>query len=287
MLGDQFDEGLILYRTPTHYEYPPAGGKYSVTFEDVIAALRMAPVWIHSGWIEVVWKYRRTRLGPFWYTLSLAIFVIVMGVIWGKVLQQNPVEYFRYVGTSLIAWSFISSMITDATGLMIAGESTVMSMRFPYVAFAFKHVWCSLLLFAHHLILYIIIMACTTKSPGWPIFMAIPGLLLVMLNGIWISTIIGMACLKKRDLVLMIISLMQIMMFVTPVFWPKDLLGPELAYAVDFNPLYHLLTVLRSPLLGIEPPVSSWVWGIGTLAIGSVFSSWIYGKYRDRLAYWF
>jgi ABC-type polysaccharide/polyol phosphate export permease len=222
-----------------------------------------------------------------WDTLSLAIFVIVMGVIWSTVLKQDPVEYFRYVGTSLIVWSLVASQVTDATGIIISGESTAMAMRFPYIAFALKQVWSSLLLFAHHMILYVAIIVVSFKSPGWPLLLLVPALFLILANGVWMSLIVGMICLGKRDFVLVIASAMQIMMFVTPVFWPKDLLGSKLAYVVDFNPLYHLVTIARVPMLGGVPPLSSWLWAIGTLVVGSCITLWIYGRYRDRIAYWF
>ncbi len=266
---------------------PTPGGAFAVAFGDIKAAMQMASMWIHTGWIEVVWRHRRTRLGPFWHTLSLALFVIVMGVIWGKVLNQNPAEHFRYVGVNLIIWSLVVSQITDAAGIIISGESSAMSMRFPYIAFAFKHVWSSLLLFAHHMILYVAIMVVSLKFPGWPLLMLVPALLLILANGVWMSLLVGIICLSKRDFVLVIASAMQIMMFVTPIFWPKNLLGPELAYIVDFNPLYHLVTIARFPMLGGLPPLSSWLWALGTLAVGLCLTLWIYGRCRDQMAYWF
>lgn len=267
---------------------PTPGGRFAIALGDIRAAIRLAPIWLHSGWIEVVWRYRRTRIGPFWHTLSLGIFVTVMGVIWSRVLNQNPVDHFRYVGTSLIVWSLVASQVTDATEMIISGESTAMTMRFPYVAFALKHAWSSLLLFAHHMILYVFIMAGSLMWPGWRVFLLLPpALLLILLNGIWMSLLVGMVCLKKRDFVQVVASGMQIMMFITPVFWPRDLLGKELAYAVDYNPFYHLLTIARIPMLGGIPPLGSWLWAFGTLVAGFSFTAWIYGRYRDRIAYWF
>jgi len=276
--------------TPKSKDYvvfPAQGGSFSIALQDVIAAFERSSVWIHSGWIDVVWKFRRTRIGPFWHTLNLAAFVIVMGVIWSKVLNQNPVEHFRYVGTNLIIWTLIASFITDGTGIIISGQSTALSMRFPYVAFALGHAWRTLLLFCHHIVLYIGIIVGTLHMPGWQILLFFPALLLLLANGVWMSLLAGMICLKWRDVAPAVGSGMQIMMFVTPVFWPKDLLGPELAYAVDLNPLYHFVRLLRDPMLGAVSPLTTWLWVLGTLVVGSIVTMWIYGRYRDRFAYWY
>jgi len=266
---------------------PAPGGPFEVAWADVTAALRIAPVWLHSGWIDVVWRFRRTRLGPFWHTFGLAAFVIVMGVVWSTILRQDPTQYFRYVTVSLIVWTLIASFVTDATGIVIAGQATALSMRFPYPAFAFAHVWRGLLIFALHFVLYLVVMLGTLHWPGWAVLLALPGLLLVIANGVWMSLLAGMLSLNRRDLMPAIASAMQIMMFVTPVFWPRDMLGAHLAFAADFNPFYHLVRVVRDPLLGTIPPLDAWAWVVGTLVLGATATLWLYGRWRDRLAYWY
>ena len=72
---------------------------------------------------------------------------------------------------------------------------------------------------------------------------------------------------------------MQITMFVTPVLWPKDLLGSNLAFAADLNPLYHLTRIMRDPLLGVAVPLEEA--GFGPLPhsfMGSIVTFWVYGK---------
>jgi ABC-type polysaccharide/polyol phosphate export permease len=266
---------------------PSPGSPFAVSLHELGEAMHLAPVWLHAGWIDVVWRFRRTRLGPFWHTLSLAAFVLVMGVIWSSILHQDPLQYFRYVTASLIVWGLVASFITDATGILVAGQSTALSMRFPFVAFACAHVWRSLLLFAHQFVFYIAVMVFTLYSPGWTVFYAIPALLLIIANGVWMSLLAGIICLRVRDLIPATASAMQIAMFVTPVFWPKDLLGHKLAFAADFNPLYHLTTILRDPLLGVTPPLVSWLWVLATLIVGSMLTLWVYGKKRDRMPYWY
>src|SRR3954447_2113346 len=266
---------------------PAPGNPFAVASRDLVEAVRLAPVWIHAGLIDVVWRFRRTRIGPFWHTLSLAAFVLVVGVVWSTSLHQDPYGYFRYVTVSLIVWGLIASFITDGTNILIAGQSTALSMRFPYAAFAFAHVWRGLLLLGHHLVFYVFVMVLTGLSPGWTILLAIPALALLVANGVWMSLLAGIVCLRWRDMAQGISSAMQIAMFITPVFWPKQFLGPNLAFAADYNPLYHLVQILRDPLLGNVPPADSWIWASTTLVVGSVVTLWTYGRNRDRLPYWY
>lgn len=258
-----------------------------VAIADVRAAIEAAPVWLQTGWTDVIWKYRRTKIGPFWHTLNLAAFVVVMGVIWSVVLKQDPLVHFRYVATSLTVWALISAMITDGTATILGGQSTALSMRYPYVGFAFGHVWRSLLLFGHHLLLYVAILVFTLYPPTWSLLLLVPGLVLVLLNGVWLSLLIGIICLRRRDLTQVVASAMQIALFVTPIFWPRDLLGDKLAAAVDFNPLFHFVEILRGPMLGYTPGSVHWIWALGTLIAGGLLTAYVYGRTRDRLAFWY
>jgi len=266
---------------------PTPGHSLVVAWRDVVDGARLAPVWLYTGWIDVVQRFRRTRLGQFWHTLSLAAFILVMGVLWSTILRQDPIDYLRFTTTSLIVWSLISGLVTDGTMVIINGQATALSMRFPYTAFAMGHVWRGLLMFAHHFVLYILVMTATLYPPGWTGLLAVPGLLLVVANGFWMSLLVGMLALRRRDVIPAVGSAMQIMMFVTPVLWPKELLGPKLAFAADLNPLYHLVRVARDPLMGLAPGIENWAWAIGLLLVGGGATLWLYGRWRNRMPYWF
>ncbi|MBP5855612.1 ABC transporter permease [Marivibrio halodurans] len=276
-------------RTPAKpgFTTPERGGSFSVVISDIRESIRLAPVWLYSGWIDVLWKYRRTKLGAFWHTLALGAFVFVMGTIWAVVLKQDPTHHFRYVGTSLIVWSLLSYFVVEGTHCILSSGATALSIRFPFIAFAMGHVWRALLLFGHHCLLYLIIMVVTQFLPGWIALLALPALLLLVANGVWISLLVGIICMRSRDVVPAAASAMQIAMFVTPILWPKDMLGPELAYAVDYNPLYHLVRIVRDPLIGQMPDPVSWIWAVGTLIVGTAVTFWIYGRVRDRIAFWY
>jgi len=266
---------------------PSGGGAFSVALLDLKEALERYPLWLHQGWVDVVHKYRRTRIGPLWHTISLAIFIVAMGTFYSVILKIDPVTYFRNVTVNYIVWILISSAITDGTGHFVAAQATALSMRFPYCAYSFAQTWRGLLMFGHHLILYILIAAATLLVPSRAMVFAIPALALVLLNCVWLSMITGIACLRFRDLSPAITSGVQVLMLITPVFWPVSMLGKQFAFLAELNPFSHLVAVLRDPMLGRIPDTGDWLWVAGSAAVGWLVTLWIYGRYRDRFAYWY
>jgi ABC-type polysaccharide/polyol phosphate export permease len=266
---------------------PSIGRSLAIAVFDLGDAIHRYPLWIHQGWIDVVQRYRRTIIGPLWHTLSLGIFIISMGTVWAVILKIDIYSYFRFITINLIIWNLISNSIVEGTGILIAGQATALSMRFPYGAFALAHVWRGLLMFGHHSLLYLLVVIGTGLVPTMATILALPALALILLNGAWMSLLAGISCLRFRDLTPAIASGMQILMFVTPVFWPPTMLGSRLEFIAQLNPFYHLVLIMRDPLLGNVPPLASWLWAIGFFVVGGLGTLLVYGRYRDRFAYWY
>ena len=43
--------------------------------------------WAMLAWSDIRLRYRRTKLGPFWMTLNMALMIISVGAVWGFIFQ--------------------------------------------------------------------------------------------------------------------------------------------------------------------------------------------------------
>ncbi len=117
--------------------------------------------------------------------------------------------------------------------------------------------------------------------------LAIPGLALVLINGLWVSLLFGIICLRFRDVPPLVSSALQIAMLITPLFWPADTLtGMKRFVFVELNPLYHVVDVVRAPLVGRVPEAASYTVMVA-LAIGGWWLTYaMFKRFRKRIAYW-
>lgn len=258
-----------------------------VAASDLDSSIARRDLWIHQGFIDVIRRYRRTMLGPLWHTLHLGAMILLLGFVWSAIFKIDTAAYFRTVTPTLIVWTLIASIVVEGCGTFVAAQSTALSIRFPFTAFIFAHLWRMVLIFAHHLVLLVIVYLVLGAWPGSTLLLAIPGLALILLNGFWISLLLSILTLKARDTQQIVASGMQIALFATPVFWPRDLLGPQFAALIDYNPLYHLLLIGRDPFIGRTPPMESWLWAASMAAVGLTVSLLLFGAVRRRLAYWY
>ena len=153
---------------------------------------------------------------------------------------------------------------------------------------AYALVWRTFLIFVHNLAVYLVIVLLLKPSVfGFTTLFAIPGLALVLANGVWVSLLLGMLCLRYRDVQQLVASIMQIAMLVTPLFWPVDtLVGIRKIVFVDLNPLFHVLDMVRAPLVGRVPDAISYGFMIVLTIVGWWLTYETFKRFRKRIAYW-
>jgi ABC-type polysaccharide/polyol phosphate export permease len=142
------------------------------------------------------------------------------------------------------------------------------------------------IVFLHNLLIFIGV-AVYGGVPVTPAsFLVIPALALVFVNGVWVTLLVGMLCARFRDVQQVITSLLQISMFITPIFFRSEQLGPQFVRFVDFNALFHYVDIVRSPLLGRAPALWSWIVVFVGTVVGWAITLWLFSRFRRRLSYW-
>ena len=56
--------------------------------KDILTGMCSLRIWGTLGWHDIKQRYRRSVLGPFWFTLSTAIMVGVLGALYSSILNQ-------------------------------------------------------------------------------------------------------------------------------------------------------------------------------------------------------
>jgi lipopolysaccharide transport system permease protein len=123
--------------------------------------------------------------------------------------------------------------------------------------------------------------------PSWDIFLAVPGFVILSLNLLWIMLILGVLCARYRDMTQVMQNLLQVIMYLTPVMWMSRTLPEGISrLLLDLNPFYHLISVVRDPLLGQLPSATSWMACIAFAIVGWTVALLLFDRYRHRIPYW-
>ena len=267
-------------------EEPRVKPDYAVAYDDIFDGLRAREIWTRLGWQEVRRRYRRTVFGPFWATLSLGIFIGAISVVWAPLFNADLRTYLPYLMAGMVSWSFVSQTIIEGCASFTGSENLIKQLNFPYSTLAFMVVWRNMIVLFHHLVILLIIYLVLPENLSFAILLFLPGLFIVALNGVWLVILLGMISARFRDVPPLIGNLVQVMLFITPIFWSPDQLGGRGRILVNLNYLYHLIDLLRAPLLGGRPAALSYIVTIIGAIIGWVVTFTIYARFRRRIAFW-
>lgn len=237
------------------------------------------------GWQEVKRRYRRTVLGPFWLTLSLGMFIGGMGLIWAPLFNTDVADYLPFITTGMICWTLVATIINEGCSTYTGNESLIKQLNFTLSTLNWIVVWRNIIVMFHNLLIAVVVFLILPTSINWNVLLFLPGLLLVAINGMWISILLGMVSARFRDVPQLVANVVQVMMFVTPIFWYSRQIGAR-AKLIDFNPLFHIIDVIRAPLLGQMPSRLTYAVNLGLIVVGWTVTFFIYARFRKRIAYW-
>ncbi|WP_050516130.1 ABC transporter permease [Dickeya chrysanthemi] len=252
---------------------------------DLFEGIRAYHVWLIWGWHDIRQRYRRSVLGPFWFTLTTLIMVGALGFLYSELLGQDISTYLPYLGVGLVIWQFISTAANEGCMSLIGASHIIKQIRMPLTVHICRMAWRNFIILLHSLPVVIIFMLLFGNMVSLSMLLIIPGLLVVFLNTVWSGVVFGILCSRFRDVAPIIGNLFQVSFFVTPVMWQTSALK-ERIWIANFNPFYHLIEIVRAPVLGSPAPIISWVYSLALLIVGFAFAQYLMIRYRDRVAYW-
>ncbi|MEX2269862.1 MAG: ABC transporter permease [Vicinamibacterales bacterium] len=258
------------------------------TFGEVTQSVRLWPIWTRLGLQDVRLKFRRSAIGAAWIFVNLAVLVLSIGFIYANLLGQEPREFIPYLTIGMILWGYLTNSIVDGGNAFIHAEGYIKQISLPIYVYVFRSFVSISVTTLITMCAFVIVAAIYRLPLGPGTLLALPGLAMVMTTSLLLITIFAHLNARFRDVAHMAAVGMQVLFYVTPVIFPAALLRHrrDLSLVVELNPLYHLLEVVRQPLLhaaAAEPHTYAAVAAI--LAVLSAIAAIVVGVFQRRIVF--
>jgi len=260
--------------------------KLSLALQDCLNGFIQWRVWLALAWQDIRVRYRRSNLGPFWITLSTAIMIYSMGLLYGRLFHLDLHTYFPYIGSGLVTWYFISTNVTDTTNAFMEGSSYIRQMKLPFTVYILRVITRNLIIFLHNFVAVIPIMVYYRINMGWHIFQLLFGLLVISACAYVYGVIFAMLGSRFRDLQQIIMSIIQVIFIATPIMWMPSMLSGKAELVYKLNPLAQLLELVRNPVMGLNPSHYAVLTSLVLIAVGFVAMILLLARARHRIVFW-
>ncbi len=219
-------------------------------------------------------RYSRTVLGLGWIVLQPLMLLVLYTFIFSVMMQlqftagRGTGNFALYLASGMFPFLALSEGIQRATTSLSGNRSLLDKVRFPAEVLPAVGVITSTIPEALGLLLLVVVAGLGGVQPSaWLVFLPVLVFLRVMLTmGIaWLVSVLNVFLVDIGQFVGLFLTAW---LFLTPVFYPPDLVPGRFAMALQLNPLYQLVDAYRAVLLEARSPLES----IPTLTVSAGLS---------------
>jgi ABC-type polysaccharide/polyol phosphate export permease len=243
-------------------------------------------MWFTLGNQDIKLRYRRSSIGPFWITLSMAVTISALGFLYSRLFGVDLQSYLPYLAISLICWALVSTLIIESCNGYVEAENFIRNQQTAFSIYIMRLLLRNIIIFAHNILVFIPIAIMYDVPVSWRILLIIPGFILLGLNAVLWGGVLAILGTRYRDFTQIATSLVQVIFFMTPIMWMPSFLNGHHQWLILYNPFNQLLNLIRNPLLNQDIGLHAWSI-VGLMAVVGL-SLYIYfmRKYKHRIVFW-
>ncbi len=233
---------------------------------------------------EIQVRYRQTIAGVLWVIGQPLITTVVLSIVVTRLAgqAQGDVPYPLFVYVAMAAWAYYSHALTKASMCFIEHASLVQRVYLPRLLIPFSIALAALTDFAVALAVLPVLWLVYHVVPSLTI-LALPLVILLMLLVVFgQSVLVATLNAQYRDIAFALPFVLQLGLFVTPMFYSADVVPLPWRWLYALNPMVGVVEGMRWTLLNptTPPPLAVILISTGAAFAILAFSLYLF-QYRE------
>lgn len=205
-------------------------------------------------------KYSRSKLGILWSVLNPLLSMIVLSLVFSTMFRKSIENYPVYYLTGFLIWSFFTAATNTAMTSLADNQSLLLQVRLPREIFPFSRVCTAFVNLLYSLGAYVVILAVfqipvKISALFFPLI-----LVLLFFFSLGAGYILSVLYIFFGDIRHLYSVFLTLLMYLSALFYPLDLLSPVMQAFIRQNPVYQFISAARSCLLyGEIPQTHLWI----------------------------
>ena len=254
-------------------------------------SFRHPDFWALSSWLDMIVRARRSRLGALWLIAPAIVYVFGLGSFFMSmrgVSGDSPGQYYLHIALGAMVFRSLMSTIIGSANVFVGSSAFIMDGHMRLTDYLLQ----SLAKAFFDMCMYLPVAAVAVWLAGGislgGLGLAIPALVLMYLNALWISAAFALAGARLPDLAQLLGTVSIFLFLLTPIIWYPEMMpaGSLRGTLMQVNPFYHFVEAVRAPLMGKAVSALSY-WYITAMTVcGLALSTWLYRRYARYVPLW-
>lgn len=240
---------------------------FEITPKNNFFSLNLKEVWQYRDLLflfvkrDVITVYKQTVLGPLWYLIQPLFTSITFTIIFNNVAGINTgiVPPFLFNLAGITVWNYFTACLNGTSDTFKANAAIFGKVYFPRIITPLSVVISNLLKFGIQFMIFIVFyvffyfqgadLSLNSSILFFPFLIIVMGVL-----GLGLGMLISSMVTKYRDFSNLISFGIQLLMYLSAVMYPMELIKeklPKFGWLVEYNPLAYIIESSRFMLLNI------------------------------------
>ena len=234
---------------------------------------------------DLVLRYRGSVLGFVWTLLNPLLFMLVYTLVFSVYFKSGIANFPVFLIAGLIPWQWFGTAVALGTSSIVDGGMYVGKAVFAPAILVVVPVFSNLVNFLLSLPILLVIAVLFGMHIGWPI------LVLPVLVGIQFMLTVGILMLLAtvnvffRDLQQLIAIILQLLFYLTPIFYPIGAVPERVRPLLFINPMAPI--ILGYQRIFYYDMLPSWKLTAYALVVSLVVFAvgrYVFNRYQDAFA---
>jgi ABC-2 type transport system permease protein len=214
----------------------------------------IAEMWRFSEVLEELVKrdlkvrYKRSVLGIFWTMLNPLLMMVITSIVFSNLFRASINNFPIYVLSGYIVWTFFSQSTVAASSSILDSSGLTRKVYVPPALFPLACVVSALINLTLALVPLVLLMIVTGGTFSWALLCLPISALVLALFCYGVGLILASSAVFFRDAVYTYQVLLVAWMYLTPLFYPEQIIPDRFKVFVYLNPVYHLVELFRAPV---------------------------------------
>ncbi len=242
--------------------------------------------WTHLALADLRSRWRRSFFGVMWCIIQPLGLTLLLALVFSRIFKADLGAYAPYILSGVIIWEFVIAASLGGSLAFVQADAYIKQCKHPLAIYTLRSTLTNLIVFSlASLSLIAWVLLGFGQNLNWSWLAAL--LIYPILLGIaWpLSTVFAYISTRFRDLPHALGLIFQAVWFISPIYFEeKVFLDGDLGFLIFYNPIYHLLQIVRAPLLkGEWPSVANFGFCLATIGVISALAYIIGRRSEDRV----